>query len=267
MDSPFSTHRLPQDRETHPTWEESQGLRWRYAFGRAAETRASNDVGQDCVVLARGQNCLSFCVTDGVSQSFFGDLAAAALADDLVDWLDGLSPGLPVEQMRPSLHARLEQLRAEVTRDVQAQPLPADLPGMLRQVLEQKRSLGSESMYACGRIWLPGEQVSDGYLVLSWLGDVRCRVWQSHQELRLEGFRTENRWSSSRGMLGTPGLFVTPLLSGVGRIQRLAIYSDGLEVLDGSQDFPDNDSLALIIAELSRNPKSDDVSLVEVHVN
>lgn len=266
MDSPFSTHRLPQDRETNPTWEESQGLRWRYAFGRAAETRAANDVGQDCVVLAKGQDGLSFCVTDGVSQSFFGDLAAAALADDLVDWLDGLSPGLGVEQMRQSLASRLEQLCAEVTSEVRAQPLPAELPAMLRQVLEQKRSLGSESMYACGRIWLPGDHLPDGYVVVSWLGDVRCRVWQSHHELRLEGFRTENRWSSSRGVLGTPGLFASPLLSGGGRIQRLAVYSDGLEVLDGAQDFPDNENLARTIAELSHNPKSDDVSLVEVHL-
>ncbi|MFN8611520.1 MAG: protein phosphatase 2C domain-containing protein [Vulcanimicrobiota bacterium] len=262
MDSPFSAFRLPQDRETSPTWVQSQGLRWRYAFARAAETRAANDVGQDCVVLSKGQDGLSFCVTDGVSQSFFGDLAAAALADDLVDWLAGLNPEGAPQDLHQSLTERLNKLCLEVTQEVQAQPLPAELPGMLRQVLEQKRSLGSESMYACGRIWLPQRQLPEGYLIMSWLGDVRCRIWRGGQEVSLEGFRTENRWSSARGILGSPGVFLSPLTG----IQRLAVYSDGLEVLDGSQCFPDNENLARTIAELSRNPKSDDVSLVEVLV-
>ncbi|MBX3166670.1 MAG: hypothetical protein KF760_04630 [Candidatus Eremiobacteraeota bacterium] len=266
MDSPFRARRLPQDRETAPVWEESAGLRWRYAFARAAETRANNEMGQDCVVLAPAPEGFSFCVTDGVSQSFFGDIAAAALADGLVQWLSELEPGAEVEVVRASLETRLRELCAEVSEDVRDQPLPAELPEMLRQVLEQKRLIGSESMYACGRIWRPAPGHPHGQLVLSWLGDVRCRSWWAGQEWKLEGFRTEDRWSSGRGILGSPGLFVSSLDSPQGRLSRLAVYSDGLEILDGLAQLPDNQSLGRAIADLARNPKSDDVSLVEVEL-
>lgn len=266
MHSPFSARRLPQDRESAPTWEQSEGLRWRCAFARAAETKANGDVGQDCVVVAPTAQGFSFCVTDGVSQSFFGDLAAAALADGLVHWLNELNPGADLEFLRASLETRLRELCAEVSEDVRNQPLPAELPEMLRQVLEQKRAIGSESMYACGRIWRPGPTHPDGHLVLSWLGDVRCRAWWSGQEEKLDGFRTEDRWSSGRGVLGRPGLLASSLSGPRGRLSRVAVYSDGLEILDNLSQLPDNEGLTRAIADLARNPKSDDVSLVEVEL-
>lgn len=266
MDSPFRARRLPQDRESGPHWEESEGLRWRVAFARAAETKANGEVGQDCVVIAPAAEGFSFCVTDGVSQSFFGDLAAAALADGLVQWLSDLEPGAGESSLRASLESRLRQLCAEVSEEVRAQPLPAELPEMLRQVLEQKRAIGSESMYACGRIWRPCFDYPEGALVLSWLGDVRCRTWWGGHEWKLEGFRTEDRWSSGRGILGSPGLLLSNLNSPQGRLSRLAVYSDGLEILDGLSQLPDNQSLSQAIADLARNPKSDDVSLVEVEL-
>lgn len=266
MDSPFSARRLPQDRESAPAWEQAEGLRWRCAFARAAETRASGDVGQDCVVVAPAAQGFSFCVTDGVSQSFFGDIAAAALADGLVHWLNTLEPGVSLESVRASLETCLRELCLEVSEDVRNQPLPAELPEMLRQVLEQKRSIGSESMYACGRIWRPNTSHPHGHMVLSWLGDVRCRTWWTGQECKLEGFRTEDRWSSGRGILGSPGLFVSSLSGPRGRLDRVAVYSDGLEILDNLCQLPDNEALSRAIADLARNPKSDDVSLVEVEL-
>jgi len=259
VDNPFGLVRLAQDREYPPRWETRAGLRWRYAYARAAETRAQGEVGQDVLAFeCKGQR-LNFCLADGVSQSFFGDLAASALGDSLVRWLGALPSDLGCEEVRQQLDQRLSDLRQAVTEEVEIFPLPRHLPPMLLQVLEQKRQHGSESMFVCG--FLEAHPV--GRIMLAWLGDMRCRVWTGQQERPLGPgrFRTEDRWSSRRGpVAGPPQLW----WGNLAEVDRLMVYSDGLAVLDDWERSPNDDELSGLIEAAGRSPTSDDISFLEV---
>jgi len=257
MDSPFGALRLAQDREHSPQWVRHPRMQWRYAYARAAETRAQGEVGQDVIVLDGRPERLNFALADGVSQSFYGDLAASALGDGLVGWLGQLAPGQTSEQVSLGLAGLLEKLRVEVTEDVDVFPLPKDLPPMLLEVLNQKRQLGSESMFVCGSIWL-----DPGKLLLCWLGDIRCRLWRDGREEKLEGlFRTQDRWSSRRGpVAGPPQLHFAPLQG----LSRLMIYSDGLASLDALPDPPTDEALQAAIDAAGRSPTSDDISFLDI---
>jgi hypothetical protein len=263
MQSPFGALCVPQDRETPPRWQQGAGFRWRYAYARAAETQAMNEVGQDCIVVEPRQDGLIFALTDGVSQSFYGDLAAAALSRALVKWLATTSLPLDPPSVSASLAGLLQRLRADVSEEVQNFPLPKELPAMLQEVLEKKRSMGSESMYVCGRLWCPSAQHPQGHLLLSWLGDMRCRLWRGAFEEPVPGeFRTEHRWSSVRGVVSAVPQFVSSDLRD--RVTRVMVYSDGLASLDPLAEPPDDQALLSAIEEAGRSPTSDDISFLDV---
>lgn len=259
MDSPYQSFRVPQDREspTPATWEHRERFSWRYAYARAAETQSMGEVGQDCIVMDPGTTKLVFALADGVSQSFFGDLAATALGDGLVKWLNKLPSGLDRAGVQSSLESYLERLRQEVTEEVEIFPLPKSMPAMLAEVLEQKRQLGSESMFVAGKA-----DLGEGRLLLTWLGDMRCRIWNGEQELAVGGlFRTEDRWSSRRGpVAGPPQIFLAEL----GDLSRVVVYSDGLAALDSLPQPPSDDELHKAIEDSRKSPTSDDISFLDV---
>lgn len=259
MDSPFGALRLPQDREHPPQWERRAGLEWRYAYARAAETQALGEVGQDVIVLDGSDHALNFCLADGVSQSFFGDLAASALGDSLVRWVARLESNSDARQIGLELSELLEKLRMQVTEEVNIFPLPKSLPPMLIEVLDQKRNNGSESMFVCGFV-----RPREDRLLLCWLGDMRCRVWRNGHEEKLAGhFRTEDRWSSRRGPVAGPAQIVLTNLSGVSRVM---VYSDGLASLDDLPEAPSDPALQAAIEAAGRSPTSDDISFLDIVV-
>lgn len=257
MDSPFGALRLPQDREHPPQWVRKARLHWRYAYARAAETQAQKEVGQDVIVLDGDDERLNFCLADGVSQSFFGDLAASALGDGLVRWVGRLGENTSAEMVATGLSQLLEELRLQVTEEVQIFPLPTNLPPMLVDVLNQKRAHGSESMFVCGFVW-----PAQNKLLLCWLGDMRCRLWRQGSEEKLPGlFRTEDRWSSRRGPVAGPPQIHLCSLHG---LSRLMIYSDGLAALDSLSEAPSDEGLQQAIDAAGRSPTSDDISFLDI---
>lgn len=252
------TIRLPQDRETPVSGQQRRKFGYRYACARSADSRANNDAGQDFLILREDGQRLVFALCDGVSQSFYGDLAARLLGEALVDWLWDKAPPDPAA-LPSALEAFLDSLVVPAGQQVEAHPIPDDLPPMVRQVLEQKRALGSETTFAAGRL-----DLSRGRLDLVWMGDSRLRLWGHEGEItaRLgETFHTQERWSTRRGRIGSLHTFTLS----TEELRYLMAYSDGLAILDKilSRHFRAA-SIEAIIADSLRRPESDDISFLEI---
>jgi len=261
--------RVPQNQETPVQVARGRAVAYRYAYARAAETRAAGDVGQDYLAVREGERSFVFALCDGVSQSFYGDLAARYLGDALVSWLsDDLRSTMEQQTIRADLAACLRDLTGPATELVQRHPLPPDIPPMLRDVLEEKRALGSESTFVCGRLDLADDTFPAGRIVLAWMGDSRLRLWSSGDDppAALGGvFETAQRWSSRRGLVGGElNVFVAPLAQADRRFSRLVAYSDGLAALDDWGKDPSNRALQDLISRAGEAATSDDISFLEV---
>jgi len=244
-------------------------LAYRFAYARSADTRASGDIGQDYLAVREGPQTFAFALCDGVSQSFYGDLAAHYLGDALVAWIkEHLPPAMAPETIRTALTTYLQGLTGPATEEVRRHPLPPDIPQMLRDVLEEKRALGSESTFVCGRIDLPGADFPAGRIVLAWMGDSRLRLWMEDDAhvASLGGvFETAQRWSSRRGLVGGAlNVYVAPLQATGQRASRLMAYSDGLAALDTWKEDPSNHAVQDMIARAGEAATSDDIAFLEV---
>ncbi len=262
--------RLHQDRETPVQIVRGPSFACRYAYARSADTRKADDAGQDYLAFRQDDATFTFTLCDGVSQSFYGDLAARLLGEALLDWLwNHATPAEDRQALEWSLTSALESLTGPATEQVQQHAVPEGVPDMLRLVLEDKRARGSESTFACGRIDLPGPGVPEGRLVLAWMGDSRIRLWGPGVERTAElggRFDIAQRWSSRRGAVnGGPNLFVAPLFGqGQRLVTRLLVYSDGLAALDRFSLPPSNATVQSLIDEAGEAPTSDDISFVEI---
>ena len=260
---------LRQDQETGVREIVAGNFRLRYLYARSSDCRQSDDPGQDYVTLRQDGRRLAFALCDGVSQSFYGDLAARLLGDALVEWLwDRLPAGeFQREPIRQALHDYLTDLTDEATRQVRRIPIPADAPPLLRDALEQKRAIGSEATFVCGTVEMPGPNLPHGRVVLAWLGDAELQLWGKERdrtgELGAEWIEAR-RWSTKVGPKGgTIGVFV-------GRIEdvrRVLAYSDGIASLRERLGRGIGDSeLAREVERLGEMPTSDDVSFLEIEV-
>ena len=238
-----------------------------YGYARATESRAANEPGQDYLSLRFDDRRLVFALCDGVSLSFYGNLAARILGNSMVEWLwSQAKPLSGREKTAQALREFLGELTKEADKQIEAYSLPADLPPLVAEVLDHKRAWGSETTLVCGRLDLPDE-VSPGVIMLAWLGDSRLRLWSAQGERTAElgdAFKTEQRWSTKRGIIGgEPNLFLEGL-SRFGSIRRVLAYSDGLALLDSIQDALDATYLQGLIDQAGEAANSDDISVLEV---
>ena len=259
---------VPQDRETGVQTYEGAGFSCRFAYARSADTRAADDVGQDYLVFREEESHFVFALCDGVSQSFYGDLAARYLGEALVVWLEReLPPTMETEEIGGILERELYAWTTPASETVQRHPLPKDIPPMLRDVLEEKRALGSEAMFIGGRIDLPGEVFPRGRIVLVWMGDSRLRLWDADgRPADLGGrFETAQRWSTRQGPVGgKPNVFVGVVKRKGRRFLSLRAYSDGLGILDDLEvKLPDR-ALQSLISQAGGTATSDDISFLEI---
>ena len=261
---------LPQDAETPVQVVCGAHWAYRWVYARSVETQLAGEPGQDYAMVYEGSRRLAFAVCDGVSQAFCGDLAARHLGTALVHWLTaGLPRTLDPARLHDALVSYLQLLVTPIARLVDQQPLPADMAPLLRDVLEQKRALGSDAMFAAGRIDLPGAAFPQGRLVLAWLGDVRLRVWGPDQERTAElggAFRSADRWSSRRGIIGGgPHLFSRPLEeAGRRTVVTISAYSDGLPALTDQDQPPSIAELEQLIRAAQATPTSDDIVVFDL---
>lgn len=269
----LTTLRVAQDRET--LLQAGGAFTWRYAYVRSADTRAADDLGQDRLVVRCDATAFAFAVCDGVSQSFFGDLAARILADGLIDWLwESLADSRDAASIEATMARHLDDLVGTGNEVVRSYPLADDLAPRLSNVLEQKRAIGSESTFVCGRIDRPSERFPEGRAVFAWLGDTRLRLWGPEGERTSElgdTFHSSEHWSTSRGMIGPllvrvmPHVYVVPLLK-LGRpaLVRVMAYSDGLALLDAFTEPLSDTEIGALIASATDSSTSDDIAFLEL---
>ena len=230
----------------------------------ARDSLAKSQRSQDALALWHEGKTYVLVVCDGVSQSFFGDFAAWVLAEALLHYLRDL----PAHRL-PEAEALLAWGQA-LARDVQeryaALRLPEGLPEMVRQVLEEKRRLGSETMFAGLRVDLPGPELPQGRLLLIHGGNIRSRIWGSQGRVHQASMNEAVRWSTTRGFTGSPYLWHAALQDETGAWlwQGAVLYTDGLASLDEvTLPWPLEQAQALAEQDW-RSPWSDDQGYVEI---
>lgn len=259
---------LPQEKETAICSATNKKLSFRYGYARAHESMLLGDKGQDYLTFINQGNKFVFTLCDGVSQSFFGDIAAKYLGDSLLDWFNQYLPdGMNPEPIRLALNTCLAEATVAGSELVNKHQLAVDIPEMFRAVLEDKRNLGSETTFVGGRIDLPGSNYPEGRAVFAWLGDSRLRIWDAQQEIthRLSGeFKTMQRWSSKRGSLGSMVHVYVNSINGPAGIRRVLAYTDGLCSIDGYSAVLSNQALQSFIHQAGEMPTSDDIAMIEL---
>lgn len=231
----------------------------RYAYARSADSLKNADVGQDHLAFAYDESKIVFALSDGVSQSFYGDLAARFLGERLLTWMT------ETEFQQNGFESQLQVFFAGIQHEAIAQvadrPLPSNLSPMLVQVLEKKRLGGSECTFVAGVV-----DFSINKIHLCWAGDSRLRIWNGEVELTSElfspeEFQTKERWSSQKGVVGK----LHTRVLGFQPSWRVAVYSDGFSVLDRLRSrMPSDKAINSLISEAQLEPSSDDISFFEV---
>lgn len=253
---------IPQDQET-PLQTMETNLFCRFTYLRAKESQQACESGQDYLTFMHSPTRFCFALCDGVSLSFHGELAAKMLGDALVEWVTQQKPPLLTDgkQAQVRLHQHLQSLTVEATKQIQSHIIPPPVSPWVRDVLEEKRTLGSEAAFVCGCLDDPSEK---GNLFLAWMGDIRIRLWDrgiEHSHLLGDSFHTIERWSTRRGAIyGIPHTASLPLQS----LTHLQVYSDGIQELDTWQQIPTTDQLQSLIDTAQHHPTSDDISLIEL---
>lgn len=233
----------------------------RFAYNRSTDPAMVNEPGQDYLAFELQNNRIIFAVCDGVSQSFIADLAAEYLGQALMDWFSVYNYENQTEdELRSGLTKYLQDLIIPATEKINSYSLPEGISITLRNVLERKRSQGSQSMFVAGLVDKPNDCI-----LLAWMGDSRLRLWDTKPaEVTYElgdTFHTSERWSTDRGMLGELHAVVLP----ASQISCLAVYSDGLSSLDPIPLYHISDhALQEAILATGEEPASDDTSFLQV---
>lgn len=233
-----------------------------YLYDRSRDSQQAHGRGQDFIAFYGDEHRLAFAVCDGVSQSFYGDLAARFLGEKLVTWLAELPFPDDAEAFRAALSAQLAAWQPEADALVAAQPIRPDLPPLLRDALLRKRENGSESMFLAALI-----DHQAGALAACWMGDLRLRLFNVEgEELPLPEalWETRQRWSSRLGAKnGAPQV----LLRSLHGIARLTAHSDGFGSRADMLKRFTLESLDALADELVSLPASDDLSLLDIALN
>jgi hypothetical protein len=258
---------LPQDSETPAHRDLAPGTAgtytaFTYVYARSRDTREAHSTGQDFIAYRYDEQRIAFVVCDGVSQSFFGDLAARFLGLRLVEWL-WTADTSDQSKYLSALNDALQGWSHDATVLVDAKTFRADLPEMQKIALERKRANGSESMFVAGQI-----DRQTNRLALCWLGDMRLHLWAQDDNKRIEipgaVWETRERWSTRVGPKnGEVRGCVLPLTG----IRRITAHSDGVGHFVDSFSRLAQDQLGPMVDELQMAPTSDDVSVFDIDLN
>ncbi|MCM3006638.1 hypothetical protein [Priestia koreensis] len=251
--------------ETPPSEINEALYKIKYGYARSYESQIENDKGQDFLAFRLHHHCISFVVCDGVSLSFCGDVAASFLGTQLLTWLDNARVDLLQNQhaAKEELFQFLTSAIDDATDEVKNYHLPAELPPLLKEVLEDKREQGSETMFVCGRIDFINDKP---HLFLGWSGDLRIRFWNNKKEVEVitpSLRQIHQRWSTKKG-IPPDDLHVLSLDILQTSISELMIYTDGLAILDPCNATPSLRKLYRYMQETFLSPESDDLSFLNI---
>lgn len=261
---------VPQDKETGVQNTRHGYFHIRYLSARSYEAKEANDFSQDYIAFQDDGERLVFAVCDGVSQSYFGNIAAQFLGEHLVDWLWRDFPwngrGLDNSKLTDLLVSYLNNQTKEAEAKVQQQTISADLPTMMQHALERKREYGSETVFACGSIELSGPRNPHGSIFLAWMGNTELQVLTTTEDdLESNLIKTtwddRSRWSTKRGVVGGRPEIYSSSAEGIGRI---VAYTDGISSYGDKISDATDAELAQEVERLGAHPKSDDISFIEI---
>ncbi|TAK22330.1 MAG: LysM peptidoglycan-binding domain-containing protein [Chloroflexota bacterium] len=261
---------LPQTGETPVTAERGDGLTWRFAYSRSAESVTGNRLGEDFLITAQRDGTLCFALCDGVSGSFYGDIAARFLGRALVEWLAEIELDADLGHLQVALAEKLASWTGAASQQVNDHAIPTHVTGMLRSVLESVRIEGSQTVFAAGRIDAP-HPGANGKVLLAWMGNVRIRIWSSHGERSADlggVFHDSQRWSSRSGAsIPTAHMFQEALKPGdPASINRILLFSDGLSSLGETSTTISDAAVRALLADALESPSSDDATFLEAWV-
>lgn len=231
----------------------------RYGYGRAAETVHQGDSGQDFAAVRMDGNVCTFVMCDGVGMSYLGDFAARFLGNALLEWLE-TTPNPTAE----AVEHLLQELTVPASEQLKKiQPLD-NSPLLLREVLMEKRSRGSQAMYVCGRIEL-SRGLGKSRMWMAWQGDSRIRLWRNGQEQSgafQNHCRTNERWSTLEGPVGgKPHIYEAKLSN---EQIRLQLYTDGLNDLDAVQAYIPDEHIQVLLDATHTGGLEDDAAFIEL---
>lgn len=273
-----------QDRDQEFDYQDFARFDISYLYQRSSDSRTSGTPGQDFLAwnYDKHKDVLGFVICDGVGSSFFGNIAAKYLGNQLLNELIfDFGPALEEEyeiRQKSTQHnseilsligekiaGKLNKWKEEGNKLVYAQELPSDLAPMVRTALEQQRQYGSEAVFLCGRINFVSRKI-----MLVWMGDSKVQIFRSDKsqipDTMLGGrWVNSDRWSTQKGVKGSQ---VNVWIENFDQlnITRVIAFSDGLaSVEDDIYKF----SVVKIkeeVGSLLRSPKSDDISYIDIHI-
>ncbi|WP_211745826.1 PP2C family serine/threonine-protein phosphatase [Paenibacillus sp. Marseille-Q4541] len=234
----------------------------RYGYGLSSESASYGDRGQDFAAIHIEGDVCTFVLCDGVSMSYHGDFAAKYLGEALFAWMnetkDWSSSLLYQFLMSLTIPASRELSNYEGSQN-------ANMPILLREVLETKKKQGSQSMYICGKIKLAGKKRST--LQLAWQGDSRIRLFRNGTEIDLSFEKTRataERWSTAEGPVGgSPHVCEQTFSSGEDLVLRL--YTDGMGELDPIGIHLPDEEIQVLMDAPHTGGLEDDAAFIELN--
>ncbi|MDQ2903397.1 MAG: protein phosphatase 2C domain-containing protein [Chloroflexota bacterium] len=237
---------------------------------RCQESQTQALVNQDYVQVRvqRDGSSLCFCVCDGVGSSYRGDFAAHYLGTRLVKWLDALKPPDPsLTASATHLHSHMLAWAGDAQTHLRHMPLPPETPALVGEVLAELRdSYGSGTVFFAGRIdcasWSTDLSVSHPTeAFFCWMGNVTARLFISaDQSITLGGQEQGGQWSTAGGLRGS----LTTWNIGLTTIERLIVYTDGLQAIEHTLAELDDEALQARAQQLLTLPGSDDMTVLDL---
>lgn len=269
---PYNAVILPQDEDTYVQKCIEGPFSLRYASVRSSDSKESGQPGQDYVSFSVRDEKLTFIVCDGVSQSFYGDFAARYLGDHVISWLyDKMPHTLDAEFLSEHLSQYLNDLSRPAAKEIREHPVPEGVNGLLADVLEEKRSKGSETTFACGLIEFSNDLFADGRALFFWMGNCRLRLGNKKDwgvPVNISPDSDKGKWSTNKGIssgqLRVSARSLTK--NGKPRFNRILAYTDGLALLDKINKKPSDSEFDRLIAKAVDSNYSDDCSFLEIEL-
>jgi hypothetical protein len=143
-----------------------------FGYRRCREYDDRNGEGQDYARLHSDTDRVVGVLADGVSQSFFGQIAARRVVEGLMDHLFGDGPFDAVKLSQGSLIDALHAIAQEGADEVTHYSLRDDLSPTMRDLLEADRRKGSQTVFG-----VFAYERATRSLTVCQLGDVRIQVF------------------------------------------------------------------------------------------
>jgi len=166
-----------------------RGLRIRAGFRRHQDFDATNDMGQDFSQIRSDARFAVGLVVDGVSQSFFGDIAARGLGVPLFEYLWMYRSDPPESE---ELEHFLQKTSTQVAKAVEAFEIPEHVNGILKTVLEEARREGSQAVFSAF-VW---DVLTQQATVIK-VGDCFASVVNNQGETKVQESDASGRFSSA----------------------------------------------------------------------